>query len=204
MTVKDNVYRTIATPAEGQYKDKGSRFLAFAFPVDKEEQIQTILQRIREQYRDARHHCYAYAIGYRREKYRYNDDGEPTGTAGKPIYGQILSFDITNVLIVVVRYFGGTLLGTGGLIQAYKTAAGEALKNALIVEKMIEIEIKITFEYSHTNRIKYILKLYQANVITQLYDEKCEIICKIGLSQFDELSYQLRQMENVIISRLDK
>ncbi|PLX14682.1 MAG: YigZ family protein, partial [Marinilabiliales bacterium] len=130
-------YLTISKPSEGLFKDRGSKFLAFAYPVSSEEEIKAFQEQLRSDYHDARHHCYAYMLGPKKENYRANDDGEPSSTAGKPILGQIRSFDLTNILIVVIRYFGGTKLGVGGLINAYKTAAEEALKNAKIIRKTL-------------------------------------------------------------------
>ena len=127
-------YRTIKTLSQGLYKDKGSKFMAFAYPVSEQESIKPIIDDIKKTYHDARHHCYAYMIGYQRQIWRANDDGEPSGTAGKPILGQINSAELTNILIVVIRYFGGILLGTSGLINAYKCAAADAISNAEIVE----------------------------------------------------------------------
>ena len=120
--MQNDTYKTIAKPAEGFYKDKGSKFLAFAYPVYTEDRIKAQLSELKKEYYDARHHCYAWKLGIENDKYRANDDGEPSGTAGKPIYGQLLSHELTNALVVVVRYFGGTKLGTSGLIRAYKTA----------------------------------------------------------------------------------
>ena len=121
-----DTYKTIDSPAEGIYKEKGSKFLAKAYPVRTEEQVKAIVEQLKEEYYDARHHCYAYILGPKGDKWRANDDGEPSGTAGKPIHGQLLSFNLTNVLVVVIRYFGGTKLGESGLINAYKTATHDA------------------------------------------------------------------------------
>ena len=132
---KDN-YLSIEKRSEGIYKDRGSKFLAFAFPVYQEDEIKDILAELRKEYHDARHHCYAYRLGASKEIYRVNDDGEPSSSAGKPIFGQIQSNDLSNILIVVVRYFGGTLLGVGGLINAYRSAAADALINASIIERV--------------------------------------------------------------------
>lgn len=133
MTEFVDEYLTISKPSEGLFKDRGSKFLAFAYPVSSEDEIKEIQEHLRSEYHDARHHCYAYMLGKDKNVFRANDDGEPSSTAGKPILGQIKSYDLTNILIVVIRYFGGTKLGVSGLINAYKTAAEEALKNAKII-----------------------------------------------------------------------
>lgn len=172
-------YKTIATPSTGLYKEKGSKFLSFAEPVGSEEQIKTILEKYRKQYHDARHHCYAWATGYSRENHRMNDDGEPSGTAGKPIFGQILSFDLTNILIVVVRYFGGTKLGVGGLITAYKTAAREALENASIITRTVNEEYEIVFGYPETSDVMRIIKENNYQVAENYFTEKCRLVLSL-------------------------
>ena len=134
----EDTYKTIEKPSEGLFKDKGSKFISFAFPVDNEEEIKEIVQSIKKEHHSARHHCYAWRLGADQLLFRANDDGEPSSTAGKPILGQIQSFDLTNILIVVVRYFGGTLLGVSGLINAYRNAALDAINQAEIVEKLVE------------------------------------------------------------------
>ncbi|MGC8803249.1 MAG: IMPACT family protein [Bacteroidales bacterium] len=202
MPVTD-VYHTIASPAEGLYKEKGSKFMAFAYPVEEELQIHTLLDTLKDRYHDARHHCYAYALGPNRERFRYYDDGEPSGTAGKPIYGQILSFDVTNILIVVVRYFGGTLLGTGGLIQAYKSAAADALQKAQIIEQTVGHKFLIRFDYPLLDRVKYILKNFNTEIIKQTFDTHCELVCRVRLQSYSLLIQQLRQWDNMDIIELD-
>jgi len=132
--MESDIYKTIKTPSQGIFRDKGSKFIAYAYPVHDQESVKSIIDNLRKEYHDARHHCFAYMIGYQRLVWRINDDGEPSGTAGRPILGQINSNLLTNILIVVIRYFGGTLLGVPGLINAYKTAAAEAIKNAEIIE----------------------------------------------------------------------
>lgn len=194
-----DTYRTITNPSEGLYKEKGSKFLAFAYPIQDEAQAQSYIDTLRSRYHDARHHCYAYALGPNREKYRYYDDGEPSGTAGKPIYGQILSYDVTDVLIIVVRYFGGTLLGTGGLIQAYKTAAANALQNAQIVEHTIGRKIVLRFEYASLDRVKYLLKTFRAEIIAQSYDTYCQLECMVGLQAYSKLIAKLKQWDKIEI-----
>lgn len=171
-------YLTISKPAEGFFKDRGSKFLAFAYPVSSEREIKEFQDKLRSEYHDARHHCFAYMLGLEKEIFRANDDGEPSSTAGKPILGQIRSFDLTNILIVVIRYFGGTKLGVGGLINAYKTATEEALKNAKIIKKTLHDIYELKFEYPVMNDIMKILKEEKI----ETYDQKFELSCSITLS----------------------
>ena len=168
-------YKTISTQAEGIYKEKGSKFIAHALPVQNEDEIQKQLDQLRAQYHDARHHCYAYRLGPEKKVFRANDDGEPSSSAGKPILGQIKSYDLTNILIVVIRYFGGIKLGVGGLIQAYKTAAEDALKNAKIIEVTLHDIYRVSFEYSEINEVMRILKEENAKQIDQQFDTSCAI-----------------------------
>jgi len=175
-----DTYLTIERPSSGIYKDKGSRFLAFAEPVTSEQQIKQRLAWFRKEYYDARHVCYAWMLGADREQYRANDDGEPSGTAGRPILGQINSKGLTNVLIVVVRYFGGILLGTGGLIVAYREAALDALGNADIVQKDVLLRRTLRFPYEKMNDIMRTLKDIDADIISQEYENtECIITCDI-------------------------
>jgi uncharacterized YigZ family protein len=145
--MESDSYLTIENPSEGLFRDKGSRFLSFAFPVQTEDEIHKILENNHKKYHDAHHHCYAWRLGVDMNHFRSNDDGEPGNSAGKPILGQIQSFQLTNLLIIVVRYFGGTLLGVGGLIQAYKAASMDAIKNAHIIEQYIYINYRLNFKY---------------------------------------------------------
>lgn len=178
-------YLTIAGEAEGIYKDKGSKFLAFAVPAESIEDVKEQLEQFRQRYHDARHVCYAYMLGAERQDYRANDDGEPSGTAGRPILGQINSRQLTNILIVVVRYFGGILLGTGGLITAYKEAASDALSRAEIVEKDVMIGKTLRFPYEKMNEVMRLLKDTQAVITRQDFDGECIIECNIKLSYAD-------------------
>lgn len=154
----EDTYLTLNRPAEGVYRDKGSRFLAFGYPVKREEEVRELLAAVRKKYHDARHHCYAYRLGVHGETYRMNDDGEPSGTAGKPIHGQLLSAGVTGVLVVVVRYFGGTLLGTGGLIQAYRAATKDMLDHAELVIRTVEKGYRVVFPYESMNAVMKVLK----------------------------------------------
>jgi len=171
-------YLTISKPSEGLFKDRGSKFLAFAYPVSSETEIKEIQEKLRDDYHDARHHCYAYMLGAEMKVFRSNDDGEPSSTAGKPILGQIRSFELTNILIVVIRYFGGTKLGVSGLIHAYKTAAEEALKSAEIIKKTLLDVYSLKFEYPVMSEVMRILK--EENI--EQIDQKFEISCSVSIS----------------------
>ena len=160
-------YQTITAPVQAEFKDKGSRFIAFAYPVQTVAAVKHHVEALREAHHKARHWCYAYRLGTEGVQFRANDDGEPSGSAGRPILGQIDSFELTDVLVVVVRYFGGTLLGVPGLIHAYKTATAEALKIADIVEKNIEKTVYLRCEYPHLNDALRIAKQHQAMVVAQ-------------------------------------
>jgi uncharacterized YigZ family protein len=197
-------YKTLLNPSEGLYKDKGSKFFAFAYPIENEDIILNYIQQLKLKYHDARHHCYAYSLGYNREKYRTFDDGEPSGTAGKPIYGQILSHNLHNVLIVVVRYFGGTLLGTGGLIKAYSSAANIAIENATIVEKIIGQHITLQCSYTQLSTIKYLIKINAAEIVEQHFDNRCELKIMVRKSNYSFLINQLKQIENISITSKEK
>ncbi|GHU60462.1 hypothetical protein FACS1894121_0540 [Bacteroidia bacterium] len=176
-----DIYRTIAAPAEGLYKEKGSRFLAFAFPVQEEGQIKIILSELKGKYHDARHRCYAYMIGVDEGAliFRVSDDGEPSSTAGRPILGQIRTLGLTNVLIVVVRYFGGTKLGVSGLATAYKMAAADALAHAEIVEQSVRVVLDIQFDYAELNSVMRIIKEVDAEVLRREYGEKCKLTVSV-------------------------
>jgi uncharacterized YigZ family protein len=198
----DDTYNTIVSPSEGIYKEKGSKFLAFAEPVSFEAEAKKILESYRKEYYDARHHCFAWAIGPGRESQRANDDGEPSGTAGKPIYGQILSFDITNVIIVVVRYFGGTKLGVSGLIKAYKTAAREALLATEIASKTVNEVYELVFDYAETNEVMRAIKEKNIEIGEIDYQENCRVIFAIRKNNAIMATESLRKINNVKISYL--
>lgn len=171
-----DTYKTILTPSEEVlYKEKNSKFFGYAFPVTTEEEIKEIIDRLRKEHFSARHWCYAYQIGTEKIQYRANDDGEPNNSAGMPIYGQIQSFDVTNVLVVVVRYFGGVKLGVGGLISAYKIAAQMALENSEIIEKTIDRHFIISFGYAHMNKVMRIIKEKNLRIVSQKMEMECEI-----------------------------
>jgi uncharacterized YigZ family protein len=166
-------FQTIKTSSEGSYKEKGSKFLAFAYPVESEEAIKDRLTDLKKKYFDARHHCFAYQLGVDKARFRAFDDGEPNHSAGDPILGQIKSKNLTNVLIVVVRYFGGTKLGVGGLIQAYKTAAEEALNNAIIIEKEVTESILLRYPYEDTPEVMRLVKEFGLEISAQEFGDDC-------------------------------
>jgi uncharacterized YigZ family protein len=171
----EDIYRSIEKPAEGIFRDRNSRFLAFGFPVRTVEEINEILAGIRKKYHDARHHCYAYRLGSDKDVFRMNDDGEPSGTAGKPIFGQLLSFDLTNTLVIVVRYFGGTLLGTSGLKNAYRSASADMLAHASLVTKYVEEGFRIRFPYDRLNAVMKILKEENLIPVQPDYNTLCSM-----------------------------
>ena len=193
-----DTYKTIAAPAEGQYSEKRSRFLAFAFPVRTIDDIKAHVERLRKQYFDARHVCYAYMLGADRTEFRANDDGEPSSTAGKPILGQINSAELSDILIVVVRYYGGVNLGTGGLIVAYRTAAAEAIAAAEIVERVVEGVVRCTFPFDLTNVVMRLVKDSGAKVMAQDYDANCTLTLSMPRSQCEQLALRLRSIYGVM------
>jgi uncharacterized YigZ family protein len=193
----EDTYKTIKSASQGVYKDKGSRFLAFAVPVSSAEEIKVLLDDYRKKYHDARHHCYAYILDIEKNVWRANDDGEPSGTAGKPILGQINSFGLTKTMVVVVRYFGGTLLGTSGLINAYKTAAYESLKNAEIIECTLNDYYKIEFPYAVMNSVMKILKDENISQSTQVFGLDCSIVINFRISRKERIFQKLTMIEGL-------
>lgn len=196
-------YLTISNPSEGFFKDRGSKFLAFAYPVSTEEKIKEIQEQLRSNYHDARHHCYAYMLGKDREIFRTNDDGEPSSTAGKPILGQINSFELTNILIVVIRYFGGTKLGVSGLINAYKTAAEDALKNAKIIKKTLHDIYELRFEYPVMNDVMKIMKEEQIEHIDQKFELSCSITLSLRKADVDKVLSKFDRIEDLKIEYIE-
>lgn len=180
-------FHTVAGPSEGLYKEKGSKFLAFAYPVESEEDIKTRLDDLRKKYYDARHHCYAWMLGPERKQWRAADDGEPNHSAGDPILGQIRSKNLTNVLVVVVRYFGGTKLGVGGLITAYKTAAEEALSKAVMIEKQVMIDFELHFSYASTPEVMKLIKDFDLHIIDQQFGDDCTMVLRTALESKERL-----------------
>ena len=195
----DDTYRTIRDLSEGYYTEKRSRFLSFALPVRTPDEVKTQLDIYRKKYYDARHVCWAYMLGPDRTIFRANDDGEPSSTAGKPILGQINSNNLTDILIIVVRYFGGIELGTSGLIVAYRTAAAEAIAAARIEERTVDETITITFEYPHLNSVMRIVKEDKPDVLTQSFELTCEMTLRIRQSRMDALKSRLLKVDSLRI-----
>lgn len=196
----DDTYKTISKLAQGTYTEKRSKFLAFAIPVRSLDEVKEHLKFYEKKYFDARHVCYAYMLGAERTDFRANDNGEPSGTAGKPILGQINSFGLTDILIVVVRYFGGIKLGTSGLIVAYKAAAQEALNAVDIIEKTVDADISFFFEYPFMNDVMRIVKEESPEIVSQDFDNDCRMTLRIRKSQFDRLRERLKKVETLRIS----
>ncbi len=197
-----DTYKTIGNKSSGLYKDKGSKFIALAFPVHSEEEVKERLEEVKKQYYDARHHCYAYVIGYEGDRFRYNDDGEPSGTAGKPIHGQILSHELCNILVVVVRYFGGTKLGVRGLINAYKGAAKEAILQNTILTKTIRSHYQVAFQYPAMNDVMRVMKEQELVQHVQDFDLHCRIEFSVRKTRARKAVSQLEEMPHVKLTYL--
>ena len=195
----EDTYRTISDLSEGYYTEKRSRFLSFALPVRTPDEVKTQLDIYRKKYYDARHVCWAYMLGPDRTTFRANDDGEPSSTAGKPILGQINSNNLTDILIIVVRYFGGIELGTSGLIVAYRTAAAEAIAAAHIEERTVDETITITFEYPYLNSVMRIVKEDKPDVLAQSFELTCEMTLRIRQSRMDALKSRLLKVDSLCI-----
>ncbi|TCI84562.1 IMPACT family protein [Tenacibaculum sp. M341] len=184
----EDTYKTITLPSqETLFKDRNSKFFGYAFPVNNEEDIKNRLEELRKLHHTARHHCYAWQLGTEKIRFRANDDGEPSNSAGQPIYGQIQAFGVTNVLIVSVRYFGGTKLGVGGLINAYRSSAQLALEASEIIEKTINIEYKLTFGYDMMNKVQQIIKKQQIEIINQKLELNCEYIISVRKKEAESI-----------------
>ncbi len=187
-----DTFLTIAAPSVGEYRDRGSKFLAYAFPVSSDKDCQARLEELRKVHPKARHHCYAYRLGLDQNNFRANDDGEPSGTAGRPILGQIDSFQLTNVFVVVVRYFGGTLLGTSGLITAYKTSTMEALKQAEIVEQTLEEHFQLRFDYALMSDVMNAVKKLELKILSQEFQMEGRLEVAIRKSAVEETLIRLK------------
>ena len=198
----DDTYKTIAKPAEGSYSEKRSKFLAYAFPVQNEQEVKQRLAEIQKKHWDARHHCYAYILGPNKDAYRLNDTGEPSGTAGRPIYGQLLSKDLTNTLVIVVRYFGGIKLGVSGLQNAYKVAAREALEAAVIEERTVQETYRVTFEYVKMNDIMQILKDPEVQVLDRQSYMQCIYTISVRQRDADRITMALRKVPMTEVTAL--
>lgn len=190
-------YRTIQSKSEGTYSELRSKFLAFAHPVTTVDEAMALVEQYQKKYYDARHVCYAYMLGHERLVFRANDNGEPSGTAGKPILGQINSNELTDILIIVVRYFGGVKLGTSGLIQAYKAAAAEAIAAATIVEKTVDEQITVAFEYTLMNQVMRVVKEVEPAILSQTFDNDCQMTLAIRASQMPRLRDRLLKVDGL-------
>lgn len=196
----DDCYKTIEKTAEGYITERKSKFISYVIPIKTEDDVKAILEEYRKKYYNARHVCWAYMLGPTREDYRANDDGEPSGTAGRPILGQINSFELTNVLILVVRYFGGTLLGTGGLVRAYKEAALAAIENAKIVEKTVDDSFVLHFDYPLLNEVMRVLNQFEEAKWTQNFTATCEMEITIRQSLSKQLAQSLSAIYGVTVT----
>jgi len=192
-----DAYRSIPARSEGLFKDNGSRFIALAYPVETEEEVREIVAGLKKEYHDARHHCYAYRLGYRGDRFRANDDGEPSGSAGRPILGQIDSLGLSDVLVVVVRYFGGIKLGIPGLIRAYKTSTADALSQAGVVEKIAGKSFRVTFDYLSMNAVMKALKDLGLTPTGQDFGLQCALEVRVRLSLEDDFRNRLSDCANL-------
>lgn len=193
----EDTYKTISAPSEGIYTEKRSKFIALAIPVKSIEEVKEHLDLLQKKYYDARHVCYAYMLGSQRTNFRANDNGEPSGTAGKPILGQINSNELTDILVVVVRYFGGIKLGTSGLIVAYKAAAAEALAAAEVVTRTVDESLTVLFEYPMMNDVMRIVKEMEPRILEQSYDNDCTMTLQIRQSQMETLRQRLLKVDGL-------
>jgi len=198
----NDTYKTINTVSEGYFRDKGSKFYAFAYHVEDEENIKEMLDALRKKYYDARHHCYAWILGFEKDYYRFNDDGEPSGSAGRPIYGQLLSLDLTNVLVVVIRYFGGVKLGIPGLINAYRTATKEALAHTEIVTNVIMDVYEIRYEYALMNDVMKIIKEFHLEQKSTNFDLSCTIELAVRKSDSSSVRGKFKKLKGLKIKYL--
>ncbi|MFY7669938.1 IMPACT family protein [Tenacibaculum sp. MEBiC06402] len=200
MEQKDT-YKTLIKPSEETlFKDRNSKFFGYAFPVSTEDHIKDCLDELRKQHPNAAHHCYAWQLGTENIRFRANDDGEPSNSAGQPIYGQIQAFDVTNILIVSVRYFGGTKLGVGGLINAYRTSAKMALEASEIIEKTIDVHFKLTFGYDMMNKVQQIIKKNQLEILNQKLELECEYVISVRKNDSESLFEQINSLYKVEIT----
>ena len=201
--MQEDVYKAIADISEGLYKEKMSKFISFAIPVLTVEEAKEQIDYYNKKYYDARHVCWAYMIGHERTEYRSNDNGEPSGTAGKPILGQINSFELTNILVVVIRYFGGVKLGTSGLIVSYREAAAEAIRSNRIIECLVEQDIQIVFEYPYLNQVMRIVKEDNPTIMSQYFNMDCEMTLRIRISEMVRLKARLEKVESLRFAGTD-
>lgn len=201
-TPEKDTFKSIASPSRGLFKDNGSRFIALAYPVTTEEEIKSIITSVRKEYHDARHHCYAYRLGYRRDISRANDDGEPSSSAGKPILGQIDSLELSDILVVVVRYFGGIKLGIPGLIRAYRSSTADALDHAEIVEKTAVRRYRLTFGYMDMNGVMKVLKDLGLQAVKQDFGMECSLETDVRLSLAETFEEKIGQAGGCSLERI--
>lgn len=202
-TTVSDCFKSIATLSTGLFKDNGSKFLAFAYPVTTEEEIKGIIQGLKKEYYDARHHCYAYRLGHTGAIWRMNDDGEPSSTAGRPIYGQILSAELSDILVVVVRYFGGIKLGVPGLIRAYKTSTADAIANATIIEKIATEPYRIIFDYLQMNSVMKRLKDLGFTPTDQQFNLSCSLRVDVRLALIPSFLESFDKLEGCRIEKVE-
>lgn len=202
MSLFEDTYQTIDLVSEGIYRDKGSKFVAYAFPFSGEQDLKALLLQLRAQHPKARHHCWAYRLTSDRQNFRVQDDGEPAGSAGRPILNVLLSRDITNVLVVVVRYFGGTLLGIPGLINAYKQATQEALDVANLVEKTVNDQYEVCFDYLQMNDVMRIIKEENLHILKQDFDLACSLTLEVRKMQVNQVVQKLENLDKIRIKYL--
>jgi uncharacterized YigZ family protein len=198
----DDTYRTIESPTEGLFRDKGSKFLAFAYPLFSEAELKPILLKLRAEHAKANHFCYAYRLSPDRNVFRVNDDGEPSGTAGRPILNVLLSADLTNILLVVVRYFGGTLLGVPGLINAYKSASAAAITVSQVIEKTVNDRYELRFDYLVMNDVMRLVKEEQLNVLEQQFDNECRLRFEVRKSQLNKVLQRIEKQPGIEVKYL--
>ena len=196
-------YYTIEKPSVEEFKEKGSKFIAYAYPIETTDNFKKLLQNLKKEHPKAVHHCFAYRIGTDGNNFRVSDDGEPSGTAGRPILGQIDSKEITNTAIIVVRYFGGTLLGVPGLINAYKTAATLALQVVPIIQKQVETNFNIQFDYTQMNEVMMVMKQYNCTIISKEMQLFCNINAGIAQSRLPEVLYRLKELQQVEVKKIE-
>lgn len=201
MDIQDT-YKTIKKISYGLYREKGSKFIALASPVSDEHEVKRIIDEVKKEHHDAKHHCYAYVLGKDEDVWKINDDGEPSGTAGRPILGQIKSFGLTNILITVTRYFGGKLLGVSGLTVAYKTAARSALENASFIERVLSERYELKYPYSAMQNVMTLLKEYDIEQSEHVFDLTCKIVIQVRLSLEEDLLSRLSRIDDLTINHL--
>ena len=202
-TTEKLFYNTIEQASFEEFKERGSKFIAYAYPIETVDDFKKLLQNLKKEHPKAVHHCFAYRIGTDGNNFRVSDDGEPSGTAGRPILGQIDSKEITNTAVIVVRYFGGTLLGVPGLINAYKTATTLALQVVPVIQKQVEVKYAIHFDYTQINEVMMVMKQYNCTIITRQMQLFCHINAGIAKSRLQEVLYRLKELQQVEVKKIE-